>query len=55
MDDPEDVKTVIPDLSGIPVGELAEAGGTVLAEAIREYRERLREAGVPLFSSSARV
>ena len=51
----QDVETAIPDLRDIPADKLAALGGTVLADAIATYRERLRESGVPLSSFQARI
>ena len=49
------LSTAIPDLSAVPLDRLAETGGSVLAVAIRLYRERLAAAGVPLSSFNARI
>ena len=49
------ITTLIPDLRDIPADRLAELGSTVLADAIRTYRERLRETGIPLSSFQARI
>ena len=48
-------ETAIPDLTATSLDNLAEDGGTVLAEAVRLYRPRLREGGVPLSSFNARI
>jgi len=50
--DPAPLGTALPDLSAVPLDEL---GGTVLADAIAVYRERLRETGEPLSSFQARI
>lgn len=47
--------TAIPDLTDTSLDRLAEEGGTVLADAVRRYRDRLRENGVPLSSFNARI
>lgn len=51
----QDVKTAIPDLSDVPLDQLAELGGTPLAHSIALYRERLKKDGVPLSSFNARI
>ena len=51
----EMMKTVIPDLRGIPLDQLAELGATPLAHSIALYRERLTKNGVPLSSFNARI
>jgi hypothetical protein len=50
----EALTTAIPDLTDTSLDKLAE-GGTVLADAVRRYRERLKENGVPLSSFNARI
>lgn len=52
---PAGIATAIPDLSGIPADRLAELGGSVLAQAIATYRERLARNGEPLSSFQARI
>ena len=49
------ITTDIPDLREIPADRLAELGGSALADAIRTYRERLKENGIPLSSFQARI
>lgn len=49
------IATAIPDLTDVPADRLAGLGGSVLADAIRTYRERLKENGVPLSSFQARI
>jgi len=51
----QDLKTLIPDLSNIPVDRLGELGSSALAHSIALYRERLRENGIPLSSFQARI
>jgi hypothetical protein len=51
----EGTETAIPDLTDIPLDELAALGGTPLARSIALYRERLKEGGVPLSSFNARI
>jgi hypothetical protein len=53
--DTQPITTDIPDLRDIPSDRLAELGGSALADAIRTYRERMRENGVPLSSFQARI
>jgi hypothetical protein len=50
-----DLETVMPDLTDIPADQIAAKGGPGLARAIAQYRERLREGGVPLSSFQARI
>lgn len=50
-----DLETVIPDLRDIPVGRLAELGGSPLAHSVALYRERLKQGGVLLSSFNARI
>lgn len=45
----------IPDLRGTPLERLAALGDSALARAIELYRERVKEAGVPLSSFNARI
>ncbi len=45
----------IPDLTNVPLDRLAELGTSGLTEAIRLYRERMRENGEPLSSFNARI
>ena len=56
MDTSEDggLETAVPDLLDIPLDCLAVVGGTVLANAVREYRDRLAGGGTPpkAFNSS---
>lgn len=52
---PGDLKTMVPDLTATPLDKLAEDGTTVLADAIRTYRDRLKANGVPLSSFNARI
>lgn len=49
------IPTLIPDLSQIPADRLAELDSPVLANAIRTFRERLKENGIPLSSFNARI
>ena len=49
------IPTLIPDLSEIPADRLADLDGSALADAIRTYRERLKEQGIPLSSFQARI
>lgn len=49
------MKTAVPDLTGIPLDQLAELGDTPLAHSIALYRERLKKNGVPLSSFNARI
>ena len=49
------IPTLIPDLRDIPADRLAELGSSALADAIRTYRERLKENGIPLSSFQARI
>ena len=42
-----DTVTTVPDLAAIPAGKLAAIGGTVLADAIRLYLDRLEGRDVP--------
>lgn len=49
------IKTVVPDLSDVTLGQLAELGDTPLAHAVALYRERLKKDGVPLSSFNARI
>lgn len=51
----QDLKTAVPDLTGIPLDKLAELGDTPLAHSIALYRERLKKNGVPLSSFNARI
>jgi hypothetical protein len=51
----QNVKTAIPDLRDLPLDQLAELGGTPLAQSVALYRERLKENGVPLSSFNARI
>jgi hypothetical protein len=53
--DPAPLQTLIPDLREIPVDRLSELGSSALAHAIRTYRERLKENGIPLSSFQARI
>lgn len=53
--DPAALQSAIPDLRAIPVDRLAVLGSSALADAIRTYRERLRENGIPLSSFQARI
>lgn len=53
--EPGTLETVIPDLADTGLDQLAESGGSPLAQAVALYRERLREAGVPLSSFTARI
>lgn len=53
--DPDAIQTVIPDLRDLTVDQVAELGGSPLANAIRAYRERLKENGIPLSSFQARI
>jgi hypothetical protein len=39
----QNIKTAIPDLADIPLEQVDELGGNVLAESIALYRERLKE------------
>jgi hypothetical protein len=50
-----DLDTAIPDLTDIPVDQIAAKGGPGLARAIAQYRERLKEGGAPLSSFQARI
>lgn len=52
---PGAIKTLIPDLRAIPADRLAELGGSVLANALEEYRKRLAQGGIPLSSFQARI
>lgn len=52
---PAGIRTAIPDLRDIPADRLAELGGSVLAQAIATYRERLARNGEPLSSFQARI
>lgn len=49
------LKTAIPGLADIPLEQVAELGGNVLAESIALYRERLKKNGVPPSSFNARI
>ena len=49
------IGTAIPDLRDTSLDKLTEDGTTVLADAIRTYRERLAQDGVPLSSFNARI
>lgn len=49
------IQTAVPDLADIPLEQVAELGGNVLAESIALYRARLKENGVPLSSFNARI
>jgi len=49
------LQTQILDLRDIPVDRLAALGGPGLARAIKRYRERLAESGIPLSSFQARI
>ena len=49
------IQTVIPDLRDLPADRLAELGGSVLAQSIQRYRERMKENGIPLSSFQARI
>jgi hypothetical protein len=51
----QDMTTAIPDLRDVALDQLAEDGTTVLADAIRRYRERLAQGGVPRNSFSGRI
>ena len=48
----QDIETVIPDLSAIPVDKIPSGA---LASAIKTYRERMKSEGVPLSSFQARI
>ena len=48
------IPTLIPDLRDIPADRLAEVS-PALADAIRTYRERLKEAGMPPSSFNSRI
>jgi hypothetical protein len=50
-----DLETAIPDLCDVPLDQIAEEGGAGLARAIALYRERLKQAGIPLSSFQARI
>lgn len=52
---PAPIPTSIPDLSGVPLDRIAEEGGPGLARAIEQYRERVKETGLPLSSFNARI
>jgi FXSXX-COOH protein len=54
-DSGRELETGVPDLRGIPLDRIAGLGGTVLANAIAEYRKRLAGNGLPLSSFSARI
>ena len=47
--------SVIPDLRDLSLEQLAELGDSVLAHSIAQYRQRLKETGVPLSSFQARI
>lgn len=50
--DENGINTAIPDLGNIPLDQL---DGSVLAQSIALYRERLKEFGSPLSSFQARI
>jgi hypothetical protein len=49
------LETAIPDLAAIPLEQIDELGGNVLARSIETYRERLRQGGVPISSFNAGI
>jgi FXSXX-COOH protein len=51
----QELISVIPDLRGLPLERLAELGDSVLAQSIAQYRQRLKETGLPLSSFQARI
>jgi FXSXX-COOH protein len=52
---PQELNSVIPDLLGLPLEQLAELGDSVLAHSIAIYRQRLEETGVPLSSFNSSI
>ena len=51
----QEISSVIPDLRELSLERLAELGDSVLANSIAQYRERLKETGVPLSSFASRI
>jgi FXSXX-COOH protein len=50
----QELNSVLPDLRDLSLERIAELGDSALANSIALYRERLKEAGVPvnMFSSA---
>lgn len=50
-----DTLEAVPDLSAVPLDQLAELGDTPLAHAVALYRARLKADGEPLSAFNARI
>lgn len=51
----QELNSVIPDLRDLSLERLAELGDSVLANSIAQYRQRLKETGLPLSNFNARI
>jgi FXSXX-COOH protein len=51
----QELNSVIPDLRELSLERLAELGDSVLAHSIAQYRQRLKETGVPLSSFQSSI
>lgn len=51
----QELMSVLPDLRDLPLDQLAELGGSVLAQSIALYRKRIQEIGIPLSSFNSSI
>jgi hypothetical protein len=51
----QELNSGVPDLREFSLERLAELGDSVLAHSIVQYRQRLKETGLPLSSFQARI
>ncbi len=51
----QELNSVIPDLRDLPLERLTELDDSVLAHSIALYRQRLKEAGLPLSAFQSKI